>query len=874
MWMIARRTFTEEWFRLLATMFAAIVSVGLIAGVLQFAMRAQAAAGSSHASEYAAADLIVQPAGAPSLANSDSQPPSGFIPAATLARIAAYPGVQAAAGDAIVPITAVGTGDRVIPAPAGSATMLRPWLPDSRLSAYHLVAGHAPQGPGEVVVDQHVATSGGLRDGGSVTLLLPRTTWRARIVGIATIDGSSSAATGDIVLASPATVQQAAALPGGAWQDVLVKAAPGISAPRLRAELSARLGAAAQVSLAAQVASAQIGGIASLGAQVGAVMGILAVLGVFVGLFVVANTFGTLIGQRTRQLAMLRTIGATPRQVKRLVRLEALCFGVLASVAGLAAGAVIDSVLATVFAGDGFDITQTGFQFNAVYVIVPLTLGVAATQLAARRAARQAAGVSPMAALRDTATEGRTWSLRRLIAILVLIGVTVAFVAIAASSKHKDPTTSGTIGAGVLVMIGGMFAIGAVSLIAPYVVRPVGGLVGSLGAAVRGEVGWLARASITRRPRRVASAVSALMMGVALATAGAIVVTSVEANMRSYGDKTLTAAAGVTTAGRSLGGVISLPADVTARVAAVPGVALAVPLSETSAVVLRPQKPLQAPVSAGDVPPPTINLTGADPSSLRQVIHLSRPLPRLGTGQIALAANFAEAYRLRPGDKVTLQSANGDVTLTYVGAYWDPSHLFLQDGLVTPRSMALLTGDAGTAQVLVRAAPHASVTTLTARLTRAVADVPVARVFARTALVSYSAGAYVREFNLLYVFLAMAVFVALFGLGTTISLNVAERRREFGLLGAVAATRAQLRSIVRWEAATVVLIGSVLGIVTAVVIAWLVRAAAGTGLVSPVPQLSVLGLIVAGAAVVTLLSSVLPARRAASVPVLEAAAEL
>ena len=116
----------------------------------------------------------------------------------------------------------------------------------------------------------------------------------------------------------------------------------------------------------------------------------------------------------------------------------------------------------------------------------------------------------------------------------------------------------------------------------------------------------------------------------------------------------------MTTAGGSLGGVISLPADVTARVAAVPGVTLAVPLTEVSSAVVRPRQELQPAVPAGDVPPPAIDLTGVDPAGLNQVIHLSRPVPRLGTRQIALTANCAEAYHLRPGDKITLQTANGD----------------------------------------------------------------------------------------------------------------------------------------------------------------------------------------------------------------------
>ncbi len=410
MWLIARRTFARQWPRLIATMFAAMLSVGLIGGVLQFAMQAQASVAGSHASEYARADVIVQPAGAPSLADSGSQPPSGFISAATQARAAAVRGVAGTAGDLIVPLQAVGARGQLITAPAGGQTMLRPWVADNQLSAYHLVSGHAPSGPREVVVDRHIATAGGLRPGDVMTLLLPGTAWRARVVGVVTVNGASSAASGDIVLAAPATVQQAAGLPAGAWQDIWLKAAPGTSAARLRARVSAALGGSAQVTLAADTRSAELASIQDLGVQIGSVIGVLALLGVFVGLFVVANTFGALIGQRIRQLALLRAIGCTPRQARCLVRMEALCLGLIASAGGLAAGIPVASELARVFASDGFDITAAGVQLNWVYVTVPVLLGVAATQFAARRAARSAARVSPMAALRATAAMSLAWS--------------------------------------------------------------------------------------------------------------------------------------------------------------------------------------------------------------------------------------------------------------------------------------------------------------------------------------------------------------------------------------------------------------------------------------------------------------------------------
>src|SRR5690606_34706364 len=196
------------------------------------------------------------------------------------------------------------------------------------------------------------------RAGDTLRVTLPKRQRELKVVGIVTVEGRSSVARGDLVLAPPETVREAAGLPPGAWHGVLVKAAPGTDAARLGEDLARDLaGSDLTVRTASAVRDAHSAELRSTGAVVGGAIGMVSSVAVFVGVFVVANTFGTLVRQRTRRLALLGAIGATPRQIKRLIRLEALALGAVASAGGVLVGYPVSAVLTGLFARDGFDVS-------------------------------------------------------------------------------------------------------------------------------------------------------------------------------------------------------------------------------------------------------------------------------------------------------------------------------------------------------------------------------------------------------------------------------------------------------------------------------------------------------------------------------------
>ncbi|GAA2164782.1 FtsX-like permease family protein [Actinomadura napierensis] len=858
MWLIARRSFAEGWLRLAATMLAALFSIGLIAGSLQFTLRAQEAVSGSDASEYSRADVLVQ--GGSVDADDPYAVPDGQV---ALAKVAGRPGVAAAAGDASVPVTASGPDHKTIMPPAGARTLLRPWTSVPALNPYHLESGRAPAADGEVALTRHAARAGKLGTGDAMTVLLPRQTRTMKVVGIVSVQGHSAVASGDLLLAPPATVRQAAGLPAGTWQTAWVKAAPGVEPAKLSRELSREFGSAATVRTAGTVRHAQSADLQEAGASIGGAIGMLSSIAVFVGLFVVSNTFGTLVRQRTRRLALLGAIGATPRQIKRLIRLEALVLGVVASAGGVLLGYAISGLLTRLFAQDGFDITAADAQYGWIALAVPAAVGVLVTQLAAWRAARKAARISPMQALRAASTDdatGRRWP--RLAGAFAVFAFAWAFFGpVWAIRAEEPPGPDRTAGTSVLILMGSMTTVAALAVLAPFFVGPLGGLVGRVGMAVSGEAGRLARATITRSPRRVSSAASSLMLGVALVGATAMVVMSANGRFGEAGRQVMRADHAIAATGRTSEGPAPLPRDLAAKAAAVPGVAHAAALTTSSVKLV---SPLPKHHGDDDSTSPYVTVAGVDQAALPSVLRLGGHLPPLRDGQIGLTSTVMKANGLHKGQRIVVRGARGRIPLTVAGAYHDPSHLFADGALVAPSTMDRLDPDA-TAQAILVSGGSADA------LSRAIAGVPGTKVMDRGAYVKTASSSMTKGMRVIYGFIGMALLLSLFGMATTVSMSVAERTREFGLLGAVGATVAQIRAIVRWEAATVVLLGGLLGIGSAVGTVVLLHIGTGSSFLRPDAPWWLFVLVAAGAAAVTLATSALPARRAAAVPVLEAA---
>lgn len=845
--LLARRTVAATWPRLLATVIAGSLAVGLIAGSIQIGMQAQAAVRGLYASEWVATDLAVQTGAAsapePFITEDVSGSGGGPLGPDQVTAVAETRGVAAVAGDAAVPADVVGAGGKVVELPLGGTASVRPWIGQDQLRSFGLTTGRAPTGPGEAVLDAGLADLAGLAVGDTTRLMVPQRSLEVTVVGLATLGDADSTFAGGNAFMHPQAVNELAGL-DGAWPTLRVAVAGGADPTAVRTDLQRALGGVT-VTPGTDLADAQRESVSSLGGNLTAGMAMLSTVGVFVGIFVVAAAFTTLVSQRVPQLALLRTIGATPRQVRRLIRLEALAVGLAAGLLGLLVGLPVALLMRLAMADSGLNLGSTGPQFGLLYVLVPVAVGLVAMQLAAGPAARKAARVAPVAALGATSADRSTRSLPRIVVGAVLLGLTVLLAGGALSIGEANTGTS------MMLLTSVMSLLVALTVMGPYLTVPLGWLVGSLGVAAQGQVGRLARATITRNPRRVAMAASTLMLAVALATASGLMLHGMSTGVHEDLTASLRATHGVTALGQT-----GLPGDVTERVRAVDGVATVTPLASQF-------------VEINGEPGAFMGLTGADPEALTRLVEFpagEEVVAGLTDGEIALAEDTAAARGLSVGDVLTLRGGAGAVELTVAGTYRDSSGTLTPISVITMGTMRAVAPTSFVERVLVGAAPGADGGAVTDGMTAALAGVPTAAVHDHDGLVAAIADGFINGEPLIFGFLGSAVVIAVFGMVITISLSVAERTREFGLLRAVGATAAQLRAVVRWEAATVVLMGTSLGVGCGALIIQLFHLLTGEEqLKAAVPPTWLAG-ILAAAAVVALAGSMLPARRAGRVP--------
>jgi putative ABC transport system permease protein len=468
-----------------------------------------------------------------------------------------------------------------------------------------------------------------------------------------------------------------------------------------------------------------------------------------------------------------------------------------------------------------------------------------------------------MQALRESATEHRERRGRRILAgTLILLSSFIYYGPVPAVLNDGPPGLQRTQAITALIGFGSMVVACALAVFGPLLVRPVGGLIGLVGQVLGGEAGRLARATITRNPRRVSAAASSLMLAVALATTALLIVISAHTRFDQAANEVMLAQHAVSTSDKTPDGLRPLPRDIVTRIEQAPGVTGASALTTTRVKLVSP--PPRAYNENEPVLPLYLKVTGADPATLPEVLRLPGNPPTLGPGEIALPSVTIRAQRLAVGQDIVVRAANGDIPLTIAGTYYDPTHVFADGALVADATMRQLDPNAGAQVVLVTGGTAAAIA-------EKITGVPGATVLPRTSYVDKAAAAITEGSTVMYGFIAMTLLLALFGMTTTISMSVSERRREFGLLAAVGATARQLRAVIRWEAATVVALGTLLGLGIAVGTVALIHAATGSSYIQLNAPWWLYASVAGAAALITLVTSALPARRATTVPILEVA---
>jgi putative ABC transport system permease protein len=838
----ALRSVLAHKVRLLLTAVSVVLGVGFMAGTYVLTDTMTSAFDQLIESGSGKVDLVVRSANAFQAETNGGAEEREPLPASVADEVRPVDGVKEAVGDVLGYAQMIDPHTGKVIGTLGPPTIGSSW---NDLSGFEIERGHAPQGPDQVVIDTATAENHDIAIGDRIRILFQGPPGTFTVVGTAGYGEGGSLLGATLALFDLPTAQQVMGRQDR-YDTISIVADEGVSALDLQRAIRPVLPDGAEVITTSALVDENKQQVdQGLGFFRTALL-VFAGVALFVGAFIIFNTFAIIVAQRTRELALLRALGASRRQVLTSVIVEALIVGVVSSGVGVLAGIAIAIGLKGLLGATGFDLPTSGTVILARTVVVSVIVGTLVTVASAILPARRAARVAPVEALREAQDRpGRSLRFRIVSgAVVVTLGVVPLLYGLFGTPDNALQL----VGLGVALTF-----IGA-AMLTPLIARPVAA---ALGAPVRatGISGKLGRENAMRNPRRTAATASALMIGLGLVVFVAVFGASAKASVNSALDRTLKADFILTSP--TFSGFSTAAAD---DMRPVPGVEV---VSEVRQGQLR-------------IGGSSDYLSGIDPSSFSGVanadlvsgsfVDLARP------DSIAVFDDVAADHGWTVGDRVDAEfPATGTQRLEIVAIY-------SEQGVLGNYAASIPTFEEYVAQqldimVLIKAAPDADPATVQRGLTEALRPYPNIEVQDQTAFKDKYSSFLNQVLNLLTALLLMAVIIAVFGIVNTLSLSIHERTRELGLLRAVGMTRRQTRSMVRWEAVLIAVMGALFGVVIGILFGWAMQQALApqgfTELGIPGAQIAIYVVL---AAVAGVLAAIMPARRAARLNILEAVA--
>jgi putative ABC transport system permease protein len=723
---------------------------------------------------------------------------------------------------------------------------------EKRFNPLTLTAGAWADGPDQVVIDAGTAKNENYKVGDKIRASAEGPTREFNIVGIArygSVDsiGGATFAVFDVPTAQDMLNKQ------GEVDSIFIAAKSGTSDTAVADQVRPLLDDSAVVRTGAEQGAADSNETGDSLAIIKYFLLAFAAISLIVGSFVIFNTLSMTVSQRVRELATLRTLGASRKQVRRSVLLEGFITGLVAAIIGLFCGFLLAKGLNAFFKAVGVDLPTKGTVLQTRTVVVSLLIGVGITMLATISPARKATNVPPIAAVREGATLAPSRIASSPITASIVLGVAVLALGVGLFGGLEIGPTLGLIGLGCILMFVG------VGLIASRLVKPLAAALGAPGERFGGVSGQLARENATRNPTRTARTAGALMIGLALVTLVATLGASLKGTNRGALEDQVRSDYVVT----SDNGFDPFTSAAGKAVADAPGVAVASSVRSDKAVAF------------GDEG----TVTGVDPATIGQVYDYrwnkgsDSVLLSLGFDGAVVRDAFADTHNLAVGDDFAITTPQGKkVPLVVRGIYKPPSEeLDPLLGEVTLAQRAFDTHFPRPKDLFSFVDTDEGVTSqTTAGLERVLGPYPDAVLRTKAAWVDERAGGIDMILNIFYVLLGLSVVVSLFGMVNALALAVFERTREIGMLRAIGLTRRQTRRMIRHEGIITALIGAALGLPLGVFIAAVIV----QGLSDMDVTFSLPVVIIVVFAIVSMiagtLAAVLPARRASRLNVLQA----
>ncbi|GHA94742.1 ABC transporter permease [Streptomyces termitum] len=715
---------------------------------------------------------------------------------------------------------------------------------DGKDAAFAFTTGAGPTEAGQVALDRATADKGGYKVGDRVRVATNGPVKEYALSGVFTTEDGAVSAGGSLVLFDAPVAQQLYLKPGY-YSDLNVTAAPGTDDDALRDAVLKVVPKAATAQTGADLADEQARQIESgLGAINQMLLGF-AGIALFVGIFLISNTFTMLVAQRTKELALMRAVGASRRQITRSVLAEAGIVGLVASAIGYVLGIGLAVALRSGMAAFDMKVPGGSLVLGTTPVIAAFGVGVVITMLAAWLPGRRAAKIPPVAAMNSVHATPNAKSL------MVRNAIGAAITAIGAVLAVLGANSGGETGR--LVIGGGAFVIliGAIVLI-PFLSRPVIALIRPFFVKVFGISGKLAGLNAVRNPRRTGATASALAIGLTLVTGLSVLGVS---------------------AGQALDKmtVDQIRADYMVVMASGQGLSQEALTALEKAPGVRAVSPQQA--GALELKGSFASASGVTPGAIDGLIKVEvvdGSLDSLGKGQIAVADKTATSRGLKVGAAVPVEYLDKKKGTLTVGAVYKDSE-FLSPVMIDRKILDAHDPQPYIPQIFVATDGGASAGAEQA-LVKAMGDNPAITVLDHKDIRDTFGGQINLILNIVYGLLAMALIIAVLGVVNTLAMSVFERQQEIGMIRAIGLDRRRVKRMVRLEAVVISVFGAVVGIGLGTFLAWALgktfeSGLPGYGLVMPWERI---GIFLALAALVGVLASLWPARSAAKLNILAA----
>lgn len=831
--------------RLLMTVLAVTLGVAFVSGTLVFTDTLKKSLSGQSAKSYDGIAVSVTSYGQ---GRDDEGRPEGEpgISQATLDKVRGLGGVDAVSGR-VQGFAGVGdeNGKLIGSGWSNKGSNYAP-VKDGKDPRYAFTTGAGPARPDEIALDRATADAGGYAVGDKVRVATNGPVKEYSLAGVFTTEDGAVQAGGSLVLFDTKVAQELYLKPGF-FQELSVSAKAGASADQLLTEIKPLVdGEHTKAQTGAELAREQAKDIERELGGMSTMLLAFAGIALFVGVFLIYNTFTMLVTQRTKELALLRAVGANRGQVMRSVLAEALVVGAVSAAIGLVSGIGLAVGMRSVMGSFGAKLPGGDLVIAPGTIVAALVIGILVTTLAAVLPAWRTGRIAPVAAMGSAhlPASSKSLVLRNVLGTVIsLAGIGLVLLGVSMGSDGRT-----TIGAGAFFMLIGMIVL------LPLLSQPVIASVRPALQKLFGVPGKLAAQNAVRNPRRTAVTAASLAIGLTLVTTLSVLgVTMGKAVDRMSTDK-LKADYKVSMSG----GMGYLDKSVSETLAKAPGIKAVSPQISGSLRI------------GGEFAP----ASGVTPGAIGQLLNievLSGSLDSLGNGEVAVAEKTATKQKLAVGSPLQVQYDDGEKGSLKVGAVYKDLEGLLAPYLIDEKILNAHSDEPYIREVYVNVDGGSS-KAAQQTVVDALGKNPAMTVATRQDMRDEMGGMINMALNIMYGLLGMALIISVLGVVNTLAMSVFERTQEIGMLRAIGLDRSRVKNMIRLEAVVISLFGAVLGIVIGVFLAW----AVGTTVSKSVPDYALvlpfdrIGVFLLLAGVVGVLAAMWPARSAARLNMLTA----